>query len=78
MNVDARLGLTAARGVRPHYGDQDPGGPQKLDVAANAAKFAELKSSDKGLTSDEAKARLAKNGLERFPAGLNRPAFPTH
>ena len=62
--VDARLGLTAAPGVRPHYGDQDPGGPQKLDVAANAAKFAELKSSDKGLTSDEAKARLAKNGLD--------------
>jgi H+-transporting ATPase len=60
--VDARLGLTAARGVRPHYGDQDPGGPQKLDAAAIAAKFAELKSSDKGLTSDEAKARLAKDG----------------
>ena len=60
--VNARLGLTAAPGVRPHYGDQDPGGPQKLDVAAIAAKFAELKSSDKGLTSDEAKARLAKDG----------------
>ena len=35
---------------------------RRLDAAAIAAKFAELKSSDKGLTSEDARARLAKDG----------------
>ncbi len=35
---------------------------KRLDAAAIAAKFAELKSSPKGLTSEEAKAQLAKDG----------------
>ncbi len=35
---------------------------QKLDAAAIAAKFAELKSSPNGLSSGEAGARLAKDG----------------
>ena len=40
----------------------DSGKPDRLDAAAIAAKFAALKSSPKGLTSDEARARLAKDG----------------
>ncbi|WP_170153321.1 plasma-membrane proton-efflux P-type ATPase [Roseiarcus fermentans] len=43
-------------------GDAGAGKPKRLDAAAIAARFAELKSSAKGLTSDEARARLAKDG----------------
>ncbi len=40
----------------------DSGKPDRLDAAGIAAKFAALKSSPKALTSDEARARLAKDG----------------
>jgi H+-transporting ATPase len=43
-------------------GGTSSGKPDRLDAAAIAAKLAALKSSPQGLTSDEAKARLAKDG----------------
>src|SRR5271166_4981022 len=42
--------------------DSGSGKPRRLDAAAIAAKFIDVKSSPQGLTSDEAKARLAKDG----------------
>jgi magnesium-transporting ATPase (P-type) len=56
--VDVKGGIAGAASA----GHDDSSKPHRLDAAAIAAKFAELKSSEKGLTSDEAKARLAKDG----------------
>ncbi len=61
MNVaDVSAGVAGA--TPADHEDAGASNPKRLDAAAIAAKFAELKSSDKGLTSDEAKARLAKDG----------------
>jgi H+-transporting ATPase len=63
MNVvDVKGGVAGAAPAREEHDDSGSGKPQRLDASAIAAKVAELRSSDKGLTSDEAKARHAKDG----------------
>ena len=63
MNVvDMKGGVAGATPAHEDHADADSGKPHRLDAAAIAAKFAELKSSDKGLRSDEARERLAKDG----------------
>jgi len=60
--VDAKPGPGAADPVESEHSDSGSDRPQALGAAAIATKFAELKSSPTGLTSDEAKARLARDG----------------
>src|SRR5271165_7196813 len=61
-DVDGKAGAAATQLAGSEDGDSGSAPPQKLDAAAIAAKFAELESSPKGLSSDEAQARLAKDG----------------
>ena len=60
--VDAKGGVAGATPASADRADSGSGKPPRLDAAAIAAKFTELKSSPKGLTSAEAQARIAKDG----------------
>ena len=62
MNVVAVKGGVAGAAPAEAEHDSGSGKPHRLDAAAIAAKFAALQSSEKGLTSDEAKTRLEKDG----------------
>ena len=62
---DSKAAAGAAQSAGALHGDGGSGRPARLDAAAIAAKFAELKSSAQGLTSEEAAARLAKRRTER-------------
>jgi len=60
--IDVKAGAVGVQPAGSEHADASSSRPQKLDAPAIAAKFAELKSSPKGLASDEAKVRLAKDG----------------
>ena len=61
-DVDTNVGGTAGAPAAAKQNEAGSGRAKRLDTAAIAAKFTELKSSPKGLTSAEAQARLAKDG----------------
>jgi H+-transporting ATPase len=60
--VDVKAGDVGVQPAGSEHADAGSIRPQKLDAAAIGAKFAELKSSPRGLSSNGAKARLAKDG----------------
>jgi hypothetical protein len=60
--IDIKAGAHDAQPAGSEHDDSGSSPPQKLGAAAITAKFVELKSSPKSLTSEEAKARLAKDG----------------
>ena len=63
MNApETKTAEDAAQPAGAKHGESGSGRPARLDAAAIAAKFTELKSSAQGLSSEEAKARLAKDG----------------
>ncbi len=67
--IDVKAAAVRVQPAGSEHADASSSRPQKLDAPAIAAKFAELKSSPKGLTSDEAKARLAKDGRAHHKTG---------
>jgi H+-transporting ATPase len=63
MNViEVKGGVAGAAPVHEEHRDAGSGKPKRLDAAAIAAQLKKLDSSEKGLTSDEAKTRMEKDG----------------
>ena len=60
--VDVKTAPGAADLVESDHSDSGSDRPGALGAVAIAMKFAELKSSPQGLTSEEATTRLAKDG----------------